>query len=173
MWGKTVPDFIRKSILLFFGAVGYFIKNPSIASFKKKKIKKEKSDWSHKCFFCHRRAIFLTFHFHSTAVFHTFTQSSINFVLNLFHYMITFRATSKSAYFFWMWKCICFHLVYFFSSCCNKKKVTPFVHMPVNFFKYLSLFLGWGEGWQRDKMKKSLTFHFLHRLDWMLTGFFL
>lgn len=35
-----MPDFIRKSILLFFGAVGYFIKNPSIASFKKKKKKK-------------------------------------------------------------------------------------------------------------------------------------
>lgn len=34
--GKTVPDFIRKSILLFFGAVGYFIKNPSIASLKRK-----------------------------------------------------------------------------------------------------------------------------------------
>lgn len=34
-----MPDFIRKSILLFFGAVGYFIKNPSIASFKKKKKK--------------------------------------------------------------------------------------------------------------------------------------
>lgn len=26
------------------------------------------------------------------------------------------------------------------------KKITPFVHMPVNFFKYLSLFLGWGGG---------------------------
>lgn len=37
-----MPDFIRKSILLFFGAVGYFIKNPSIASFKKKKDKKRK-----------------------------------------------------------------------------------------------------------------------------------
>lgn len=54
------------------------------------------------------------------------------------------------------------------------KKITPFVHMPVNFFKYLSLFLGWGGGGRRgDEMKKSLTFHFLHRLDWMLTGFFL
>lgn len=37
-----MPDFIRKSILLFFGAVGYFIKNPSIASFKKIKKKKKK-----------------------------------------------------------------------------------------------------------------------------------
>ena len=39
-----MPDFIRKSILLFFGAVGYFIKNPSIASFKKKEKKKKKKE---------------------------------------------------------------------------------------------------------------------------------
>lgn len=37
-----MPDFIRKSILLFFGAVGYFIKNPSIASFEKKEKKRKK-----------------------------------------------------------------------------------------------------------------------------------
>lgn len=39
-----MPDFIRKSILLFFGAVGYFIKKPfnSILKEKNKKTKKRK-----------------------------------------------------------------------------------------------------------------------------------
>lgn len=40
--GKPVPDFIRKSILLFFGAVGYFIKKPFNSILKEKKKKKEK-----------------------------------------------------------------------------------------------------------------------------------
>lgn len=38
---KPVPDFIRKSILLFFGAVGYFIKKPFNSILKGKKRKKK------------------------------------------------------------------------------------------------------------------------------------
>lgn len=34
---KPVPDFIRKSILLFFGAVGYFIKKPFNSILKEKR----------------------------------------------------------------------------------------------------------------------------------------
>lgn len=46
-WGRPVPDFIRKSILLFFGAVGYFIKKPFNSILKEEKGKK----WSKRmCF---------------------------------------------------------------------------------------------------------------------------
>lgn len=49
VWGeKSVPDFVRKSILLFFGAVGYFVKKKkpfnSIFYKREKKRKKKKSD---------------------------------------------------------------------------------------------------------------------------------
>lgn len=44
-----MPDFIRKSILLFFGAVGYFIKKPFNSILKEKKRKKVIE--AVKCFF--------------------------------------------------------------------------------------------------------------------------
>lgn len=74
-----------------------------------------------------------------------------------------------------MWKYICAHLVYFFLSYFNKKRKKknpiPFVHTPVNCFKYLSLFLVGGEGRGEKWWRKALHFSFF--IGWIgcLQGF--
>lgn len=64
--------------------------------------------------------------------------------------MITFRATRRSAVLFECENAFALILSIFSLHVVTKKKkkTHPFVHTPVNCFKYLSLFLGggWGGG---------------------------
>lgn len=94
-----MPDFIRKSILFFFGAVGYFIKKPfnSILKEKKKEKKAIEARSASLSWMCNLYNIpssshlFVVLHLH---------RSALIFLFKLVSLAITSRATWRSAVLF-------------------------------------------------------------------------
>lgn len=95
-----MPDFIRKSILFFFGAVGYFIKKPFNSILKKKKKRKKKvieAGSASLSWMCNLSNIpssshlFVVLHLH---------RSALIFLFKLVSLVITSRATRRSAVLF-------------------------------------------------------------------------
>lgn len=95
-----MPDFIRKSILFFFGAVGYFIKKPFNSILKKKKKRKKKvieagsASFSWMCNLSNIPSsshLFVVLHLH---------RSALIFLFKLLSLVITSRATRRSAVLF-------------------------------------------------------------------------
>lgn len=159
-WGKPVPDFIRKSILFFFGAVGYFIKKPFNSILKKKKKRKKnviEAGSASLSWMCNLSDIPSSSHLF---VLHLH-RSALIFLFKLVSLVITSRATRRSAVLFecenasaLIWSIFSLHVVTKRKKKRKKKKPVPFVHTPVNCFKYLSLFLGGGgEGARTDEEK--------------------
>lgn len=138
-----MPDFIRKSILLFFfffGAVGYFIKNKkpfdSILEERGKQQLTVSASLSSTC-------NLPTSHLHLCSC-----PSHISINLCFPH------LATKSAVVLNVKTHLCSSCLFSLHVLTKKEKITkkkknpiPFVHTPVNCFKYLSLFLvGGGEG---------------------------
>ena len=95
-----MPDFIRKSILFFFGAVGYFIKKPFNSILKEKKKKEKKvieAGSASLSWMCNLSNIpssshlFVVLHLH---------RSALIFLFKFVSLAITSRATWRSAVLF-------------------------------------------------------------------------